>query len=88
MACYQIEWKRSAQKELRTLPAATIRKILDAVEQLAEQPFPPGVKKLVGTEQTYRIRVGDYRILYEVFSSMLLIEIIRVGHRKDVYKGS
>ncbi len=54
MALYQIEWKRSAQKELRKLPATTIRKILDAVQQLAEQPFPPGVKKLVGTEQTYR----------------------------------
>ena len=87
MAFYQIEWKRSAQKELRKLPATTIRKILDAVEHLAEQPFPPGVKKLVGTEQTYRVRVGDYRIVYDVLSSMLVIEIIRVGHRKDVYNG-
>ncbi len=86
MASYKIQWKRSAQKELAVLPKETIPKVLHVVEQLAENPFPVGVKKLAGTEQTYRVRVGTYRILYTVASLELIIEIIRVAHRKDVYR--
>lgn len=86
MGSYQIEWKRSAAKELHKLPRDIIPRILQAVEQLAADPFPPGVRKLVGSEHTYRIREGDYRILYTVAASVLLIEIIRVGHRKEVYE--
>jgi len=85
MGFYKIEWKRSAAKELKQLPKETIAKILQAVESLAEEPFPAGVKKLIGSTHTYRIREGDYRVIYDVFSKTLVIEIIRVGHRKDVY---
>jgi mRNA interferase RelE/StbE len=53
---------------------------------LSNEPFPHGVKKLVGSEFSYRIRIGDYRVVYEVFESRLIIEIIRVRHRKDVYR--
>ncbi len=88
MDFYKITWKRSAHKDLRKLPKAAIQNVLHAVEQLAEHPYPVGVKKLVGTDHIYRLRIGNYRILYSVFSTTLLIEIIRVGHRKDVYRGS
>jgi mRNA interferase RelE/StbE len=85
MDSYSIEWKRSATQELKRLPRAAVGRILKAVEQLSTEPYPSGVRKLVGSEHTYRIRVGDYRIIYSVMASALLIEIIRVGHRRDVY---
>jgi mRNA interferase RelE/StbE len=85
MGSYKIEWKRSAARELRKLPREAVSRILQAVEELSADPYPTGVRKLVGSEQTYRIRVGDYRVVYSVFSSTLVIQIIRVGHRKDVY---
>lgn len=85
MASYKVEWKRSAVKELRALPKGAVEKILKAVEQLSTDPYPAGVRKLVGAEHTYRIREGDYRIIYTVMASTLVIEVMRVGHRKDVY---
>ena len=68
------------------LPAATIARVLKAVEALAEDPLPSGVVKLAGSEQTYRIRIGDYRLVYSVEHGLLVIEILRVAHRKDVYR--
>jgi mRNA interferase RelE/StbE len=86
MDSYQIEWKRSAQKELRKLPAEMIQQIIEAVNALSENPFPPGCRKLAGSEQTWRMRIGNYRIIYNVFSSSLVIEIVRIAHRKDAYR--
>ncbi len=86
MASYQIEWKESAYKELQKLPRPTIKKVVAAVFALSENPYPHGVKKLVGSEFSYRIRIGDYRIVYEVFQDTLIIQIVRVRHRKDVYR--
>jgi mRNA interferase RelE/StbE len=85
MDSYRIEWKRSAEQELKKLPREIVGRILNAVEQLSTEPYPSGVRKLVSSEHTYRIRVGDYRIIYSVIASALVIEIIRVGHRRDVY---
>ena len=86
MASYKIEWKNSAYKELQKLPRPMIAKVVTAVLDLSNNPFPHGVKKLVGSEYSYRIRIGDYRIVYEVFENRLVIEIVRVRHRKDVYR--
>lgn len=61
-------------------------RILKAVGQLPAEPYPAGVRKLIGSEHTYRLREGDYRIIYTVTESSLIIEVVRVGHRKDVYK--
>lgn len=83
---YNIEWKRSATKELRQLPGEVVSRLLSSVEGLITNPFPSGVRKLAGAEHTYRIREGSYRIIYSVYASRLIIEVIRVGHRKDVYK--
>jgi len=86
MASYRIEWKHSAIKELKHLPNEVVARIVRAVEELAENPFPVGVKKLVGSEGTYRIREGSYRVVFTVAPSSLVIEITRVAHRKDVYE--
>jgi len=86
MASYQIEWKNSARKELRKLPPQTIHKIVEAIESLAENPHPTNCRKLVGSEHTLRIRIGNYRVVCNIFSSTLIIEIVHVAHRKDVYR--
>ncbi len=85
MDSFKLAWKRSAVKELKQLPKEMVARIVQTVEQLADNPFPAGAKKLAGSQHTYRVREGDYCILYDVLSQTLLIEIIRVGHRKNVY---
>jgi mRNA interferase RelE/StbE len=86
MDLYRIEWKPSAVQELKNLPRQIVGRIVNAVEQISTEPYPTGVRKLVGSEHSYRIRVGDYRIIYSVMASALIIEIIRVGHRRNVYR--
>jgi mRNA interferase RelE/StbE len=86
MGSYQIRWKGSAARELKKLPQTTIQRVLDTVEALSVAPRPHGARRLVGTEHTYRLRVGDYRIVYTVEDDVLLVHIIRVGHRRDVYR--
>jgi mRNA interferase RelE/StbE len=86
MASFDVVWKRSAEKELRRLPAEMIRRVLDAVLALRRDPVPPGARKLQGTERTYRIRVGDCRVVYSVDGELLVIEIVRVRHRREVYR--
>ena len=83
---FRIEWKKSTRKDLRKLPSSAADRIIEAVENLAENPFPHGVEKLSGSEHAYRIRLGDYRIVYEVVTQSKLVEIQRVRHRKDVYR--
>ena len=86
MPSYKVLWKRSAVKELKQLPKEVIKKISQTVTDLSGDPLPVGVRKLTGSEHTFRIRLGDYRIVYSLLSGELTIEIIRVGHRKDIYK--
>jgi len=86
MISYNIRWKSSARKEIKKLPKDIILKIVDTVEKLAENPFSTDSRKIVGAQRTYRIRVGNYRIVYSVESDNLVILIIRIRHRKDVYK--
>ena len=86
MVSYRIEIKSSAAKELEKLPRQMVSRVVAAIKGLAETPYPQGVRKLVGFEHTYRVRVGDYRILYDVLDKKLVIEIIRIRHRKDAYK--
>ena len=86
MASYKLFWKRSAEKELRALPRDVIAKVILAADALSENPFPSGARKLVGTDNIYRVRTGDYRLVYRVEGEQLIVEVIRVGHRKDVYR--
>jgi len=86
MAFYRIEWKKSAIKELKKLDKPIIPRILKLVETLAQDPHPPGSRKIIGARRTFRIRSGDYRIVYSVYEDVLIGQIIRVGHRKEVYR--
>jgi mRNA interferase RelE/StbE len=86
MALFKLQWRSSTKKDLRKLPRQEVLRIVAAAEALAAEPFPNGCEKLTGTEQTYRIRIGDYRLVYEVIAAERLLEIQRVRHRKDVYR--
>ena len=85
MANYKIEIKKSAAKEISKLPKVALRRIVDKIQTLSSDPRPSGCKKLSGDEK-YRIRVGVYRILYSVDDEIVVIFIVKVGHRKDIYK--
>ena len=85
MASYKIELKKSAAKELERLPSAVLKRIVEKIESLGKNPRPPGCKKLSG-EEKYRVRVGSYRILYEIADEVLIIYVVKVSHRKEVYR--
>jgi len=82
---YTVIIKKSAQKELDSLPKKLQLRIIGVIDLLAVNPFPPNAKKLQGRDG-YRIRTSDYRILYNVDGDRLLVMVVRVGHRSSVYK--
>ena len=84
MADYTVVLTRKAEKQLNKLADSTAETILDTITELAANPRPPGYIKLKGRDG-YRVRAGNYRIIYEVFDSELRIEIVTLGHRKDIY---
>ena len=86
MASYRIEFARSATKDLRSIDRQWMPRIASAIDALADDPTPYGCKKLIGSEHTYRIRVGDDRIVYDIQSTQLVVTVIRVRHRQDVYR--
>ncbi len=85
-AAYTVRIKRSAEKEMDRLPARPFRRIMEAVLPLGADPRPPRCRKLRGVEE-YRVRVGSYRILYTIDDDERVVEIVAVGHRRDVYRG-
>ncbi len=86
MDSYRIEFTRSARKELLKLQPFAARRIDEAIRSLAGDPFPPGCRKLEASDGAYRIRIGDYRVIYDVQGNVLVILILRIGHRKDIYR--
>jgi len=82
---YKIQIVKSAHKALLKIPSDIRKKIADAINKLAFNPHPDGSKKLKGS-QFYRIRAGDYRIIYTIEENILTILVVRIGHRKEVYK--
>ena len=82
---YTVLIERYAQKQIMKLDKKIIRVIKSAIAKLANNPKPHGYKKLKG-ENAYRIRVGDYRIIYEIDNDVILVTVVSVGHRKDIYK--
>lgn len=85
MASYNVEFSINVRKDFRKIPKAEAEKILGKIHDLAETPRPPGSKKLKG-EELYRIRIGAYRVVYEIEDARLIIFIVRVKHRKDAYR--
>jgi mRNA interferase RelE/StbE len=84
MANYSIEIKRSAAKEIEKLQKSVIKRVIEKIHSLAQNPRPSGCKKLSGDEK-YRVRVGDYRILYMIEDDVLVVYVVKVGHRKNIY---
>lgn len=86
MASFRLEWRASVHKDLRKLSPDINARPVAVVTSLICNPFPSGIKKIAGCEHTYRIRNGDYRIIYEVITSQSLVVVQRVRHRKDAYR--
>jgi len=83
---YSVEFKKSAAKTLRKLTQSVQKRIIDKVSEIENSLPPPVETKLKGNNPFHRIRVGDYRIIYEIQNDILVILVIKIGHRKDIYK--
>lgn len=83
---YEITYKKSVEKELRKLPKSQIKIIVTEILALTEEPRPVGSTKLRGTTSLYRIRHAEFRIIYDVQDDKLVILVVKVGHRRDVYR--
>lgn len=83
---YRVEFAEPARKQFLALPRDAQRRIAPRVDALARTPRPHGVEKLKGVEGLYRIRVGDYRVVYEIRDDVLLVLVVKVGNRRDVYR--
>jgi mRNA interferase RelE/StbE len=85
MGDYKVYFKKSVEKDLSAIPKKDLKKILQRIAMLAQNPRPVGHEKLTGQER-YRVRQGRYRIVYSVQDEVLTVWIVKVGHRKDVYR--
>ncbi len=83
---HEILLRRSVLKDIRRIPGSILQRIQEKIAALADDPVPQGAEPIHGYEHHYRIRVGNYRVLYEVASAIRIIAIIRIGHRKEVYR--
>ena len=84
---YEIQFKSSAWRVFKKLQGETRGRVTEAIWSLSEDPRPPGAVKLKGQRDLFRIRAGDYRVIYEIREQALVVLIIKVGHRRDIYQG-
>ena len=87
MPRFEIRFKPSVAKDLRGIPVDDVQRILARIDTLRDDPRPPGAEKLAAQER-YRLRQGDYRILYTVAETEAMIEVVKVGHRREVYRAT
>ena len=85
MAGYRVFFKRSVGKDFANIPKKDVKRILNRIKMLEKEPRPPGCEKLTGQER-YRLRQGRYRIVYSIQDDELTVWVVRVGHRKDIYR--
>ncbi len=83
---YEVVLKPAAQKELERLPQETSGRILNQLQKLRTNPWPSGTQKIQGRSHTWRARVGDYRIVYEVDEHLRIVRVFRIRHRRDAYR--
>jgi mRNA interferase RelE/StbE len=83
---YSIEFLPTALKELSKLPLEVQQRIADRIDELKTNPYPPGIKALKNGDGRLRLRVGDYRVIYRIEADNLVIIVIKVGHRRNIYK--
>ncbi|MDH6238223.1 type II toxin-antitoxin system RelE/ParE family toxin [Cryobacterium sp. CG_9.6] len=86
MSSYRVDFTTAAAKEVRKLDVGTRRRILAGIAELEHDPCPVGCKKLTGHSNAWRIRIGDYRVLYEVVDDVLVVTVVRVAHRREAYQ--
>ena len=86
MRVYELQLERRAERDLNKLPQNVFQRVIERLRALAEDPRPPGCRKLSGSENDWRIRIGDYRVVYEIVDAEEWIRVLRVRHRRDVYR--
>jgi mRNA interferase RelE/StbE len=84
---YTLQFRPAAVRQLRKLPKDVQRRLRDATEALCQQPRPPGAVKLAGTDDLWRIRVGDFRVIYTIVDEALVVTVVRIANRREVYRG-
>ncbi len=87
MASYELVFRKSVAKDLRALPKQDVKRIMQRIRSLAEDPRPAGCERL-SSQQRYRVRQGLYRIIYEINDDRLIVLVVKVGHRREVYRSS
>ena len=83
---YDVYLERAAEQDLRRLPAEVFYRIMPRIRALADEPRPPGCHKLMGSTSDWRIRIGDYRVLYEIDETERSVRVFRVRHRREAYR--
>lgn len=87
MASYELQFRKSVAKDLRAFPKEDVKRIMQRIRALASDPRPVGCEKLSGQER-YRVRQGSYRIIYEIEDERLIVLVVKIGHRSEVYRRS
>lgn len=85
MGSYEVRFRVSVRKDLRRIPAPDVARIMERIASLADDPRPPGAEKL-STRERYRVRQGDYRIVYEIEDRLVTVWVVKVAHRREVYR--
>ena len=83
---YEVLLERRAQRDIKKLPADVFHRIIPSIRALAEDPKPPGCRKITGSKNDWRIRIGEYRVIYEIDEHAEAVKVMRIRHRKEVYK--
>jgi mRNA interferase RelE/StbE len=83
---YTIEFRPSARRDLKQLPMSMVSRVDETILRLGNDPRPPGCEKMAGRKNRYRVRVGDYRIVYEIHDRVLIVLVVQIGHRREVYR--
>jgi mRNA interferase RelE/StbE len=83
---YEVLLERRAQRDIKNLPAEVFHRIIPSIKALAEDPKPPGCRKIAGSKNDWRIRIGEYRVIYEIDEHAEAVKVMRVRHRREVYR--
>ena len=84
---YELQFRPAAVRQVRKLPKDVLGRLRTAIEALRDQPRPPGAMKLAGTDDLWRIRIGDFRVVYAIADQALIVTVIRIANRREVYRG-
>jgi mRNA interferase RelE/StbE len=83
---HELYLERTAERDLKALPSQVFRRIISHINALSQNPRPPGCHKITGSRSDWRIRVGDYRVIYEIDDKAKIVRVMKVGHRREIYR--